>query len=320
MKKNTEMRSKKSLKTIFQIVDELIKNEIPGGEGLRETLYKELLQRDILYALSRSGLLEKLVLQGGTALRLFHLGFRLSEDMDFVCGDSRRLYLSPEEFQTLGNRFVSFLKTYLKRSYGVDPNRIVVNPPKKPAAISDPETTVQRWRVKVPIDYGRVKTKVYAEVVNVPSYSHATMILRPDKVHSTITAFPVIVEAREELLADKIKAVFTRPYEKHRDLWDIWTLTDAGVKPDWDMVRKKLKDYQEYVTPEIIDARVEKVLVSGPDFFREMAKYVPGRVLDSMNKTNTYDVISKRISGISEIFKTQLNERTKPPSAGRRMR
>lgn len=58
----------------------------PNVSGLRPVIEKEILHYEILQAMSEVGALNKLVFQGGTALRLCHGGLRYSEDLDFSGG------------------------------------------------------------------------------------------------------------------------------------------------------------------------------------------------------------------------------------------
>lgn len=53
---------------------------------MRPVIEKELIHYDLLYALDREGLLNDLVFQGGTSLRLCYGGNRFSEDLDFAGG------------------------------------------------------------------------------------------------------------------------------------------------------------------------------------------------------------------------------------------
>ena len=55
-------------------------------ENSRPVIQKELLHYDILFCLKQSGLLDGLVFQGGTSLRLCYGSNRYSEDLDFVGG------------------------------------------------------------------------------------------------------------------------------------------------------------------------------------------------------------------------------------------
>ena len=55
---------------------------------MRPVVEKELLYYDILFGLDKMGLMEKLTLQGGTALRLCHGAPRYSEDLNFAGGEN----------------------------------------------------------------------------------------------------------------------------------------------------------------------------------------------------------------------------------------
>ena len=58
-----------------------------GHDELRSpVIQKELLHYDILYCVKQAGLLDGLVFQGGTSLRLCYGSNRYSEDLDFVGG------------------------------------------------------------------------------------------------------------------------------------------------------------------------------------------------------------------------------------------
>ena len=53
---------------------------------MRPVIEKELLHYDLLFALDKQGLLDKLTFQGGTSLRLCYNSPRFSEDLDFAGG------------------------------------------------------------------------------------------------------------------------------------------------------------------------------------------------------------------------------------------
>jgi len=57
-----------------------------GYSHMRPVIEKELLHYDLLFALDKEGLLDRLTFQGGTSLRLCYGSARLSEDLDFVGG------------------------------------------------------------------------------------------------------------------------------------------------------------------------------------------------------------------------------------------
>lgn len=66
-----------------RLVDAVLKD---GQSHMRPVIEKELLHYDILYSLSRAGLLDHLTFQGGTSLRLCYGAPRFSEDLDFTGG------------------------------------------------------------------------------------------------------------------------------------------------------------------------------------------------------------------------------------------
>jgi predicted nucleotidyltransferase component of viral defense system len=60
--------------------------QVENVSHMRSVIEKELLHYDILFALEKGGLLDKLTFQGGTSLRLCYGGNRFSEDLDFAGG------------------------------------------------------------------------------------------------------------------------------------------------------------------------------------------------------------------------------------------
>ena len=60
--------------------------QVENVSHMRSVIEKELLHYDILFALEKGGLLDKLTFQGGTSLRLCYGGKRFSEDLDFAGG------------------------------------------------------------------------------------------------------------------------------------------------------------------------------------------------------------------------------------------
>src|SRR6266566_8539237 len=68
--------------------------------GMDQNLMKEAIHLHLLSALSEAGVLQHVIFQGGTALRLCYGGERYSEDLDFVCGKAGA-YLNKIEFDHL---------------------------------------------------------------------------------------------------------------------------------------------------------------------------------------------------------------------------
>src|SRR6478672_7011233 len=77
--------------------------------GMDQNLMKEAIHLHLLSALSEAGVLQHVVFQGGTALRLCYGGERYSEDLDFVCGKAGA-YLDKVEFEKLIRRALETAK------------------------------------------------------------------------------------------------------------------------------------------------------------------------------------------------------------------
>src|SRR5882724_12499618 len=96
-RKRTEVSNKAS--GLKSAVDAFIRRR--GIEaGMEQNLMKEAIHLHLLSALSEAGVLQHVIFQGGTALRLCYGGERYSEDLDFVCGKAGA-YLKDIEFDAL---------------------------------------------------------------------------------------------------------------------------------------------------------------------------------------------------------------------------
>lgn len=254
----------------IQSLTDTVIEQAPEYKELRNTVMKELLHYEILGALAKERLLADLVFQGGTCLRLMYDSRRLSEDLDFVGGvdfDYRNLTAIREcLLDTIGGR------------YGL---RVNVAEP-APEKLAGSGIKVGRWKVSVETetnDRALPWQKIKIEVANVPAY---TRNLRPMKLNYPVVpdGYATVLincESREEILADKYKAIATRRDLKARDIWDIAYLRQQRVEADLDMVIKKFGDYQEEgeFFPRF-KARIEQVagFINSGTFRGEMGRFL----------------------------------------------
>ncbi|MBI9082357.1 MAG: nucleotidyl transferase AbiEii/AbiGii toxin family protein [Desulfobacterales bacterium] len=64
------------------------------------------------------------------------------------------------------------------------------------------------------------------------------------------TSSIVLAETTEEILSDKIRALFERIYIKGRDVYDVWWLfAQMGVRVSWPVVKRKLGLYRAPFQP-----------------------------------------------------------------------
>ncbi len=140
------------------IVDEAIEQD--GLVSLRPVVEKELLHYDILFCLSKGGLLKEITFQGGTSLRLCYGSNRFSEDLDFAGG---RDFCSAD----LG-RIKECIEKYLGGRYGFE---VTVKEPK--ALRNKPEyaeVKVDKWQISVttaPERKDLPKQRIKIEIANI---------------------------------------------------------------------------------------------------------------------------------------------------------
>ena len=244
-----------------------------GGEHLRSIVRKELLHYEILFALDSANLLQGLVFQGGTALRLCYGAPRFSEDLDFAGGpdfDAGRLKGAK-----------AALERRVQRRFDVE--AVVKEPRVRPVS---PGVTVYRWWMVVKLAGSRPdepRLRVRLEVANVLAHSREVRALNvnysglPDGYGNTLIA----AESLDEVMADKLVSLAaTGSRVRHRDIWDLrWLkMRGAAVRVDW--VARKLRDYGVENYREGLDAMRERLpeIVQGEEFRETMFGYLPQEV------------------------------------------
>ena len=245
---------------------------------IRSAVEKELLIYDILFCLDQHGLLDNLVIQGGTLLRLGHGGERLSEDLKFVAGAD----FYPTDFSPIKPGIENF---FLKR-YGLVVE--VTEPKKASGSINNRGITVNRWRVNAIINPGQKdlpKQHINIEVSNVPAHTKEIVSIRthydflPDGYDDVL----IFSETLNEVMADKLISLPANTrYIRYRDIWDLYCLVQRRAEVDISLVERKIIDYQllEYV--DSLNRIIEQLpdIVNSPEFHMEMHKLLPSDVFD----------------------------------------
>jgi predicted nucleotidyltransferase component of viral defense system len=245
---------------------------------MRAVIEKELLHYDILFALEKGGLLDQLVFQGGTSLRLCYGGNRFSEDLDFAGG---KKFTSADLAD-----MKACIEKYIGKRYGLE---VTVKEPKE--LREDPqyaELSIEKWQVAVVTSPERKdlpKQKIKLEIANVPAYTKDPLPLLvnydflPDGYSDTL----ILTETLDEVMADKIISLpATTRYVRHRDIWDLAWLQQQGAQLNIDLVRNKIADYKLDAYEAMLSGLIERLpaLVSSSEFTGEMKRFLPTDVFE----------------------------------------
>lgn len=268
----------------------------PGREGLREVVAKELLHYDILFSLQREGLLDGLVFQGGTLLRLCHGSNRFSEDLDFMGGP---------EFEARQMQEISrCLTLHIGARYGLD---VTVKAPRDVALEGVDGVSVSRWEMRVSPTPGRPdlpKQCIKIEVCNLAARASelVEMQCNYDFLPDAYRGLLLQAEPMAEVMADKLVSLpaCTR-YIRHRDIWDLGFMAGKGVTVDADLVKAKVQDYGVVDFSEKLEARIDNLhgIISGDGFQAQMSRFLPADVLDrSLRRNGFNDFLTSRVQGL----------------------
>ena len=180
---------------------------------------KEYFQHVFLHAISRHG--QEFIFKGGTCLRICHGLERASEDLDFSTGNNigktrKAMKGSLKDFELLNIPFEKLTEKEFEGNIRFE------------ARFRGPlYTGIKQSTNTVKIDFNRNRAIHIAAAV-VP------------RLFSDIPAFTLAVMGREEILAEKIRALAQR--SQPRDLYDIWFLLSQKTELDPELVRKKFAE------------------------------------------------------------------------------
>jgi len=252
-----------------------------GRATMLPVIEKELLHYEILQALEAKGLLETLVFQGGTCLRLCYGADRYSEDLDFAGGP---------DFtgQSLLDAKTEIERT-LERRYDVQVR--VSQPRRSTVDARSTGVTVENWRISVITAAARPdipQQRVSIQIAPVPAY---TRELRPLAVNyadlpASYSNVILISESFEEICADKLLSFVCSGHIRH---WDLWDLRWLARRPGFDrakvpaLITRKIPDYGESERfADMVGSRVSAIseIIDGAEFMAQMRRFLPSSVID----------------------------------------
>lgn len=258
--------------------------------GMEQNLMKEAIHLHLLSALSEAGVLQHVIFQGGTALRLCYGGERYSEDLDFVCGKAGA-YLNDVEFDALVDKALETTKRTLQRDFDIDAGQITLKRPAQPELVKGNNLNVAAWQIVVPVNPTpkTPKSRVKIEFANVPSYDSKPLAVSATPGLVQIQDVILNAETPNEILADKAVALTARATLKFRDVWDVWFLVNKlGATPDRQMVLQKFADYGTLDIAIKATARLDELTkdATATAFYTEMRRFLPSTRVAQMSQMN----------------------------------
>ena len=200
----------------------------------------QLILTDNLYAQTGS---ESIIFQGGTALRWVYGGMRFSEDLDFVTD------LPKEDVENI--LAGTFQKTQMAciAQFGVGELEYKRKPGRKQAIkvffIYRPQTQRERIAVKLEFEFLAPGQKPQFRKFILRDLPSVAGLVTSGKLIIPYSSSIILAETPEEILSDKIRALYERKYLKGRDIYDIWWIKkQLKVTPKWGKVKGKLVMYQ----------------------------------------------------------------------------
>ena len=287
-----------------QLVDRAVRDS--KFKNLRHAIEKELLIYDILFCLEQHNLLDNIVFQGGTLLRLGHGGERLSEDLDFAAGAN----FSLTEF----SNFKLVVEEFFHKRYGLTVE--VKEPRVEPRNDDYDRVTVHRWRVNATMYPERKdlpKQRVKFEVANVPAHTKEIVSIRahydflPDGYDDVL----IVSETLREVMADKLISLPANTrYIRYRDIWDLYWLVKRRTDVDTDLVEQKIIDYQLSNYADLLNRMLNQLpnIVKSAEFHTEMRKLLANDVYEytlQKEKFRTHMLVS--VQELFEIVRRSLN-------------
>lgn len=183
-------------------------------------LEKDYLQDIFLLIIYRN--FDAFVFKGGTCLYKVYRLNRFSEDLDFS---------AVKEFSL--KHFLSTLKGGLEK-FGIS---VVEVAPKKAQ-----NSFLLKWRISGPLFTGTPQSLCTLRVdINTKSEVKKAVSVSLSSIYTDIPSFDLLVMAKEEILAEKVRAIMSRT--KARDVYDLWFLLKEETRIEFSLIQEKIGYY-----------------------------------------------------------------------------
>lgn len=200
-----------------------------------------------LYSLKDSG---NIFFQGGTAIRWCYSGMRFSEDLDFVT------HLEKKQLSDLLEKISEPVRKGMIAHFGNGEFEVTSKKTSRPSShisFFRYRPINERKKISVKVEFEMLKKNRAPLTQNMILYTLPLVsnLIATGEFRIPSAGSILLVETKEEILSDKIRALFEREYLKGRDFYDIWYLSTLNnVKCEPEKVLEKMSMYTAPFTPK----------------------------------------------------------------------
>jgi len=222
---------------MYNIVNKMLNQ--PFSKKLQQGALLQLILLHTLYSQSGS---DQLIFQGGTALRWIYGGQRASEDLDFVSS------MPPSQFRKLLNQALPQTRHLALSQFGMG----VFEEKPRHASLGSfrtfilfrPNTQREKINVRIEVEQNQSNQSPAPRKIPMMDCPSVFNVMKEGLLTLPYSSSILVVETPEEILTDKLRALYERPYLKGRDLYDLWFLHSMlGARTHLEQLDRKLKSY-----------------------------------------------------------------------------
>jgi predicted nucleotidyltransferase component of viral defense system len=211
----------------------------PFSKKLQQGAFLQLILLQTLYSQSGS---DQLIFQGGTALRWVYGAQRASEDLDFVSS------LPPSRLRRLLNQALPQTRHLALSQFGAG---VLEEKPRQASfgcfrtfILFRPNTQREKINVRIEVEQHHSYHPLAQRNIPLMDCPPVFNVMKEGLLTLPYSSSILVVETPEEILTDKLRALYERRYLKGRDLYDVWFLHSMlHARIHLEQFARKLKSY-----------------------------------------------------------------------------
>jgi predicted nucleotidyltransferase component of viral defense system len=217
-------------------------NRMPNQPFSKKLQQGALLQLILLHTLYSQSGSNQLIFQGGTALRWIYGAQRASEDLDFVSS------VPSSQLRKLLNQALPQTRHLALSQFGMG---VFEEKPRRASfgcfrsfILFGPNTQREKINVRIEIEQNQLNQSPAQRKIPMMDCPPVFNVMKEGLLTLPYSSSILVVETPEEILTDKLRALYERRYLKGRDLYDVWFLHSMlGSRTHLEQLDRKLGSY-----------------------------------------------------------------------------